>query len=49
MGHDYNNTNSASDKISYLARPPSFSEDAAQFSLWKSKMYSHIIDVDDEL
>lgn len=30
-------------------RPPSFNGDATHFSVWKSKMYSHIICVDDYL
>jgi hypothetical protein len=47
VNHDYNNT--TSDKNSYLARPSSFSGDDEQFSWCKSKMYSHIIGVDDEL
>jgi len=38
-----------SDKNSFLVRPPSFNGDAAQFSWWKSKMYSHIIGVVNEL
>lgn len=43
---DYNNT-STSEKNNYSIRPPSFNGDAAKFSWWKSKMYSHIIEVDD--
>jgi len=40
---DVNNT-STSDK-----NTSSFNGEATQFSWWKSKMYSHIIGVDDEL
>jgi len=49
VGHDYNNNVSSSYKNSYSAIPVSFNGDALQFSRWKSKMHSHIIDVDDEL
>jgi hypothetical protein len=43
---DYNNT-STFEKNNYSVRPPSFNGDAAKFSWWKSKMYCHIIEVDD--
>jgi len=45
---DVNNT-STSDKNSYSVKPPSFNGDATQFSWWKRKICSHIIDIDDEL
>jgi len=45
---DYNTNTSTSEKNNYSLRPP-FNGDASQFSWWKNKMYSHIIEVDDEL
>jgi len=38
-----------SEKKKYSAKPPSFTGDATQFSWWMSKIYSHIIGVDDEM
>ena len=40
---------STSEKNNYFMRPPSFNGDVAHFSWWKSKMYNHIIGVDDQL
>ncbi|AES98828.1 hypothetical protein MTR_5g073300 [Medicago truncatula] len=47
--YDYNNNISTSERNHYFVRPSSFNSDFAQFSWCKSKMYSHIIEVDDEL
>lgn len=33
----------------HTARPPTFSGNSTQFEWWKSKMYTHIIGLDDEL
>jgi len=41
--------NSTTEKNNYSGKPPSLNGDAAQFSWWKIKMYSHIIGIDDEL
>jgi hypothetical protein len=46
---DYNNTNATSNKTSYSTKHLSFNRDVASFSWWKSKTYSYIIGVDDEL
>lgn len=43
--YDYNTT----EKSHYSARPPSFSGDSTQFEWWKSKMYTYIIGLNDEL
>jgi len=48
VSHDYKSSTSDS-KNSYSARPSSFIGYVEQFSSWKSKMYSHIIDIDEEL
>jgi len=45
---DVDNT-SIFEKNSYSVKHPSFKGDVTQFSWWKSKIYSHIIGVDDEL
>lgn len=37
------------DKKSNAYKPPMFSGEAEKFSWWKSKMYSHIMGIDDEL
>lgn len=43
--YDYN----TSDKIYYSVKPPTFGGDSTQFEWWKSKMYTYIIGLDDEL
>lgn len=40
---------SASENSQYSTRPPTFNNDSTQFEWWKSKMYSYIIGLDDEL
>lgn len=45
VSYDYN----APEKTHYYAKPPSFSGDSTQFEWWKIKMYTYIIDLDDEL
>lgn len=47
VNNDYNT--STYDKNNYSIRPPSFNEDATQFSWSKSKMYHRIIRVDHEM
>lgn len=49
VSYDHNNTNSTVNKNNCTTKLPYFSKDNAKFSWWKSKMYSHILDVDDEL
>lgn len=45
INHDYSN----SERNNNSARPPTFSGDSTEFEWWKSKMYTHIICLDDEL
>lgn len=40
---------STSGQNTYTARPQTFSRDSTEFEWWKSKMYIHIIGLDDEL
>lgn len=42
---NYNN----SEKNDYTARPPTFIGDSTEFEWWKNKMYTHIMDRDNEL
>lgn len=44
-----NDNYSTSEKNNYVARPPKFSGDSTEFEWWKSKMYTHIISLDDKL
>lgn len=44
VNHDY----STSKKKNYVSRPPVFNGNSTEFEWWKSKMYTHIIDLDDE-
>src|SRR4030067_2512625 len=37
------------ERNSHSSRPPLFTGEAEKFSWWKSKLYSHIIGIDDEL
>ena len=43
--YDYN----SSERNHYTAKPPIFSGDSTEFEWWKSKMYTYIIGLDDEL
>ncbi|XP_050915981.1 extensin-like [Lathyrus oleraceus] len=45
----FNSVGMISEMNNYVARPPTFSGDSIKFEWWKSKMYTHIIDLDDEL
>lgn len=45
INHGYSN----SEKNNHTARPPTFGGDSTEFEWWKSKMYTHIIVLDDEL
>src|SRR4030066_2583936 len=44
--HNYDNDK---DRSFNNSRPPVFTEEAEKFPWWKSKLYSHIIGIDDEL
>lgn len=37
------------EKNNYTVRPPTFSGESNEFEWWKSKMYTHLIGLDDEL
>jgi len=45
VSHDYG----TDDKSFGSHKPPMFNDDTDTFSWWKSKMYSHIIGIDEEL
>lgn len=45
VSHDYSNY----EKNNYTARPSTFMGDSIKFEWWKSEMYTHIIDLDNEL
>ncbi|CAI8598810.1 unnamed protein product [Vicia faba] len=40
---------STSEKKNYVSKPPTFSGNSTEFGWWKSKMYTHIKGLDDEL
>lgn len=44
-----NHDQSTFSQNTYTARPLTFSGDSTEFEWWKSKMYTHIIGLDDEL
>lgn len=44
-----NHDQSTYDKDNYIAWPPTFSGNSTEFDWWKSKIYTHIIGLDDEL
>ena len=46
---DYNINTSKHEKSSNHNKPPMFNGDPEMFSWWKTKMYSHVIGMDDEL
>lgn len=46
---DVNRNYSTFEKNNYVAMPPTFNGDSTKFEWWKSKMYTHIIGLDDEL
>lgn len=45
VNHDY----SISEKNNHTSKPPTSSGDSTEFKWWKSKMYTHVICLDDEL
>lgn len=45
VNHDHN----TSEKNNYIVRPPTFSGDSIEFEWWKSKIYTYIISLDDDL
>ena len=47
--YDYSSTISKHEKSVNHNKPPMFNGDPEMFSWWKSKMYSHIIGMDEEL
>ena len=49
MHYDYSNNNSKSERSSNHNKPPMFNGDPEMFSWWKTKMYSHIMGMDEEL
>ena len=46
--YDYSNNNK-NDRSANHNKPPMFNDDPEMFSWWKTKMYSHIMGMDDEL
>ena len=46
---DYSSNTSNHDRSANHNKPPMFNGDPEMFSWWKSKMYSHIIGMDEEL
>ena len=46
--YDYNNNN-RNERSAYHNKPPMFNGDPEMFSWWKTKMYSHIMGMDEEL
>ena len=47
--YDYNSTIRKHERSANHNKPPMFNGDPEMFSWWKSKMYSHIIGMDEEL
>ena len=47
--YDYSNNTSKHESSSNHNKPPMFNGDPEMFSWWKTKMYSHVIGMDDEL
>jgi len=47
--YDYSSTISKHERSANHNKPPMFNGDPEMFSWWKSKMYSHIIGMDEEL
>lgn len=46
---DNNHDQNTSEKNNYIARPLTFSGHSTEFEWWKSKMYTHIIGLNDKL
>ena len=46
--YDYNSNTSKHERSANHNKPPMFKGDLEMFSWWKSKMYSHIIGMDEE-
>jgi len=49
ISYDYSNNTSKHERYSNHNKPPMFNGDPEMFSWWKTKMYSHVIGMDDEL
>ena len=47
--YDYSNNTNKNERSANHSKPPMFNGDLEMFSWWKTKMYSHIMGVDDEL
>ena len=47
--HDYSSNTNKHERSSNHNKPPMFNGDLEMFSWWKTKMYSHIIGMDEEL
>ena len=47
--YDYSRNTSKHERSSNHNKPPMFNGDPKMFSWWKTKMYSHVIGMDDEL
>ena len=47
--YDYSSNTSKHEKSANHNKPPMFNVDPEMFSWWKTKMYSHVIGMDDEL
>jgi len=47
--YDYSNNNNKNERSANHNKPPMFDGDPEMFSSWKTKMYSHIMGMDDEL
>ena len=47
--YDYSSNTSKHEKSANHNKPPMFNVDPEMFSWWKTKMYSHIMGMDDEL
>jgi len=47
--YDYSNNNNKNERYANHNKPPMFNGDPEMFSWWKTKMYSHITRMDEEL
>jgi len=47
--YDYSNNNNKNERSANHNKPPMFNGDPEMFSWWKTKMYSHIMGMDEEL
>jgi len=47
--YDYSSNTNKNERYANYNKPPMFNGDPEMFSWWKTKMYSHIMGMDDEL